>query len=56
MKNCMAILGLVASVLIGQVLAAGEVAVLSAGAVEPGGLGEQKCRRGGGLAGRSNPE
>jgi len=36
MKKCMAILGLVASVLIGQVLAAGEVAVLSAGAVEPG--------------------
>ena len=36
MKKSMAILGLVAGVLIAQVLAAGEVAVLSAGAVEPG--------------------
>jgi len=36
MTKSMAILGLVAGVLLGRVLAAGEVAVLSAGAVEPG--------------------
>ena len=36
MMKSMAILGLVAGVLLGRALAAGEVAVLSAGAVEPG--------------------
>jgi molybdate transport system substrate-binding protein len=36
MKKSLAILGLVASVWLGRALAAGEVAVLSAGAVEPG--------------------